>query len=284
MMLEINDLEKDYGDFRLKCTMCVKPGRITGLIGENGAGKSTVFKAVLGLIRADAGTIRIFGKEREKLNRSERQMIAAVFSDSGFSGYLTIRDIIPILKNMYEVFDGKYFLEQIRKFNLPGNKPVKELSTGMKAKLKVLTAVCSRARMLVLDEPTSGMDVIAREELLSVLREYMEKNEDSSILISSHISGDLETLCDDVYMIHEGEIILHEDADILLSDYGIIKVDENQFSRLDKQYILRVKKELFGYSCLTDQKQYYTDNCPGIVVEKGSIDNVITMMIRGENR
>lgn len=283
-MLEINDLVKDYGDFRLECNMRVRPGRITGLIGENGAGKSTVFKAVLGLIRADAGTIRIFGKEREKLNRSERQMIAAVFSDSGFSGYLTIRDIIPILKNMYEVFDEKYFLEQIRKFNLPENKPVKEFSTGMKAKLKVLTAVCSRARMLVLDEPTSGMDVIAREELLSVLREYMEKNEDSSILISSHISGDLETLCDDVYMIHEGKIILHEDADILLSDYGIIKVDENQFSRLDKQYILRVKKELFGYSCLTDQKQYYTDNCPGIVVEKGSIDNVITMMIRGENR
>lgn len=282
-MLEINDLVKDYGDFRLECTMRVEPGRITGLIGENGAGKSTTFKAVLGLIRTDGGTVRIFGKEREKFDRSDRQRIAAVLSDSGFSGYLTIRDIVPILVNMYDDFDRKYFQEQVRRFNLPENKPVKEFSTGMKAKLKLLTAVCSQAGLLVLDEPTAGLDVIARDELLGVLREYMERHEDSSVLISSHISGDLETLCDDVYMIHKGKIILHEDMDILLSDYGLIKVDEKQYSTLDKRYILRVNKEVFGYSCLTDQKQYYIDNYPGIVVEKGSIDNVITMMIRGEN-
>lgn len=283
-MLEINNLVKKYGDFRLECSLRVNTGRITGVIGENGAGKSTMFKTILGLVRADSGSIRIFGKEREKFNRHDRQMIAAVLSDSGFSGYLTIRDIIPILANMYNEFDRRYFQEQIRRFNLPDNKPVKEFSTGMKAKLQLLAAVCSQARLLVLDEPTAGLDVIARDEMLDLLRNYMEKHEDNAVLISSHISSDLETLCDDVYMIHNGKIVLHEDVDTLLSDYGKLKVNKEQYENLDQQYILRAKMETFGYSCLTDQKQYYIENYPYIVVEKGSIDNVITMMIRGEER
>ena len=112
----------------------------------------------------------------------------------------------------------------------------------------------------------------------------MEKDENRSILISSHISGDLESLCDDLYMIHNGKIILHEDTDILLSDYGLLKVNEDQYDEIDKHYILRVKKESFGYSCLTNQKQFYVENYPMITVEKGTIDEVITMMIRGTQK
>ena len=152
----------------------------------------------------------------------------------------------------------------------------------MKAKLKVLTAISHNARMLILDEPTTGLDVVARDELLEMLREYMEQDDNRSILISSHISGDLETLCDDIYMIHEGKIILHEDTDVLLDHYALLKADSSQFIHMDKQYILRFREESFGYSCLTDQKQYYVENFPGLVIEKGTIDNVITMMIRGE--
>ena len=126
------------------------------------------------------------------------------------------------------------------------------------------------------------MDVIARDELLELLREFMEKDEDRAILISSHISSDLETLCDDLYMIHDGKIILHEDTDVLLGDYALLKLDDTQYHTLDKQYLLRSKKEPFGYSCLTDQKQYYIENYPNITIEKGTIDAVITMMIRGE--
>lgn len=133
-----------------------------------------------------------------------------------------------------------------------------------------------------MDEPTAGLDVIARDELLEMLREFMEKDEERSILISSHISSDLETLCDDLYMIHEGKIILHEDTDILLSDYALLKVDNEQYDNLDKQFIIRSRKEAYGYSCLTNQKQYYMDNYPKIVIEKGTIDEVITMMIRGQ--
>ena len=282
MMLEIKDLVKNYGDFRLECSLQVKPGQITGLIGENGSGKSTTFKSILGLIRPDSGTIRIFGKERSGLDQTNRQQIAAVLSDSGFSGYLTIRDIIPILVHMYRRFDREYFQHQVKRFDLPENKMVKEFSTGMKAKLKLLAALGSRAKMFIMDEPTSGLDVVARDELLDLIREYMAENEDSSVLISSHISGDLESLCDDVYMIHEGKIVLHEDIDTLLSDYGILKVDEKQYADMDKQYMIRTMHEAFGYACMTDQKQYYMENYPGAVLEKGSLDSVITMMIRGD--
>ena len=282
MMLEIKDLVKNYRDFRLECSLQVKPGQITGLIGENGSGKSTTFKSILGLIRPDSGTIRIFGKERSELDQTDRQQIAAVLSDSGFSGYLTIRDIIPILVHMYRRFDREYFQHQVKRFDLPENKMVKEFSTGMKAKLKLLAALGSRAKMFIMDEPTSGLDVVARDELLDLIREYMAENEDSSVLISSHISGDLESLCDDVYMIHEGKIVLHEDMDTLLSDYGILKVDEKQYADMDKQYMIRTMHEAFGYACMTDQKQYYMENYPGAVLEKGSLDSVITMMIRGD--
>lgn len=281
-MLEIKDLVKKYGDFRLECSLQVKPGQITGLIGENGSGKSTTFKSILGLIRPDSGTIRIFGKERSGLDQTNRQQIAAVLSDSGFSGYLTIRDIIPILAHMYRHFDREYFQHQVKRFDLPENKMVKEFSTGMKAKLKLLAALGSRAKLFIMDEPTSGLDVVARDELLDLIREYMAENEDSSVLISSHISADLESLCDDVYMIHEGKIVLHEDMDTLLSDYGILKVDERQYATLDKQYMIRTMHEAFGYACMTDQKQYYMENYPGAVLEKGSLDSVITMMIRGD--
>ena len=129
-----------------------------------------------------------------------------------------------------------------------------------------------------MDEPTVGLDVVAREEVLTMLREYMEKNENSAILISSHISSDLETLCDDLYMIHNGKIILHEDTDVLLADYAVLKVSEDAYGKIDRQYILKTKNEPYGYSCLTNQKQFYLENYPNIAVENGRIDDLIVMM------
>ena len=281
-MLSINHLRKNYETFSLDCSLELPQGRITGLIGQNGAGKSTTFKAILGLITPDGGEIRIFGRPLEDFTVKDKQQLGVVLSDSGFSGYLTVNDILPVLGSMYKSFDRTFFLQQLEKFQLPRTKKIKEFSTGMKAKLKILAAVSHDARLLILDEPTAGLDVIARDELLEILREFMEQKEERSILISSHISDDLETLCDDLYMIHDGKIILHEDTDLLLSTYGVLKMDETQFQRIDRQYLLRWKRENYGYSCLTDQKQYYMENYPDIAVEKGSIDNVITMMIKGE--
>ena len=267
-MLRIENLRKNYKSFSLDCTMEVRPGCVTGLIGQNGAGKSTTFKAALGLIRPDGGNIRIMGRDIGEFGVGDRQKLGVVLSDSGFSRYLTVADTVPILSNLYKDFDKPFFLEQIKKGGLPENKKIKEFSTGMKAKLKVITAISHNAGLLILDEPTAGLDVVARDELLDLLREFMEKDENRAILISSHISGDLESLCDDVYMIHEGKIILHEDTDVLLSDYAVLKMDERQYDMLDKQYILRSRKESFGYSCLTNQMQYYQDNYPKLAVIK----------------
>lgn len=280
-MLKIERVKKNYKNFLLDCSLEVKPGSVTGLIGQNGAGKSTTFKAILGLISIDGGNITILGKDISEFSSEDKENLGVVLSDSGFSGYLTIRDILPILQSFYKKFDLSYFMKQVQKFQLPLDKKIKEFSTGMKAKLKVLVAISHDAKLLILDEPTAGLDVIARDELLEMLREFMEIDDNRSILISSHISSDLESLCDDIYMIHEGKIIMHEDTDVLLSDYAILKVDEQQYQNIDKQYIKRIKKENYGYACLTDQKQYYLENYPKIVIENASIDEIITMMIRG---
>ena len=281
-MLKIEHLEEHYDNFAVDCSVNVKPGCVTGLIGANGAGKSTTFKAVLGLISTDGGTVQIMGKDLKTFTAKDRQRLGVVLSDSGFSGYLTIRDVLSILNQMYDTFDRKFFLEQTERFQLPMDRPIREFSTGMRAKLKVLAAISHDVRLLLLDEPTAGLDVIARDSLLEMLQDFMERDEERAILISSHISSDLETLCDDLYMIHQGRVALHEDTDVLLSDYGILKMDEQQFRKLDKEYILRYKREEYGYCCLTNQRQFYMENVPGIVVEKGSVDEVITMMAGGE--
>ncbi len=280
-MLKIEHLKKHYKNFSLDCSLNVMPGCVTGLIGQNGAGKSTTFKAVLGLISCDGGTVTVLGKDLKDFKAEDKENLGVALSDSGFSGYLTIKDIIPVLKNLYSNFDYSFFSEQVNRFQLPLDKKIKDFSTGMKAKLKVLVAVSHNAKLLILDEPTAGLDVVARDELLELLREFMERDEERSILISSHISGDLESLCDDIYMIHDGKIILHEDTDVLLSDYALLKVNDEQYEKLDKQSILRTKREAYGYSCLTNQKQFYLDNYPKLAIEKGTIDGVITMMIRG---
>ncbi len=281
-MLKLENVQKNYGKFCLDCSLQVEEGCVTGLIGKNGAGKSTTFKVILGLVHADGGRAEVFGKDCRELTPGDRERIGAVLSDSGFSGYLTVKDLLPMLTSLYRHFDRERFLERCRHFEIPTDKKIKEFSTGMKRKLQVLAAISYGAELLILDEPTAGLDVVAREELLDLLREYME-TEGRSILISSHISTDLEGFCDDIYMIDGGKIILHEDTDRLLSDYGVLKITEEQYRGLDRSHLLRVKKEEYGYSCLTDAKEFYLENYPGIAVEKGSVDEVITMMIRRED-
>ena len=277
-MVIVDHLEKDYKDFHLGISMELADGMITGIIGKNGAGKSTTIKSILGLVKPDRGKVLVFGKNANALTAKEKEDIGVAFSDSGFSMYLTVKDVTCILKKMYEKFDETAFVHQCGKLGLPMDKQIKNFSTGMKAKLRVLVAISHGAKLLILDEPTAGLDVEARNEILDMLREYMSEDEKRSILISSHISSDLEGLCDDLYLIHDGKVILHEDTDRILAEYAVLKMDEKDYAALDKQYILKTKKESFGYICLTDQKKFYMENHPRMVVEKASIDDLILVM------
>ncbi len=283
-MVELNCLKKNYSDFSLDISFAIPEGRVSGLVGKNGAGKSTTIKAILGLIHPDGGWVKVFGKDSEKLDFQDKQDLGVALSESGFSGYLTIRQIIKILDNLYTRFDERRFLDLCAQLSLPLDKQIREFSTGMKAKLRVITALCHKARLLILDEPTSGLDVEARQEILDMLRNYLAENENCSILISSHISSDLENLCDDIYLIHDGEMILHEETDKVLENYGILKIDEITYENMDRAHLLSSRKESFGYSCFTNEKQYYAENYPGIIIEKGNIDDLILMMTKGEKR
>lgn len=280
MLLKIDNLQKNYQDFSLNCSLEVQEGRVTGIIGANGAGKTTTFKAVLGLIYPEGGTIELFGKDHSVLTKEDKMQIGTVLAETGFSTMLKVKDIVEIMKAMYPEFNEERFLEKCRHYRVPLDKMVKDFSTGMKAKLRILVAMSYDAKLLILDEPTVGLDYMTRNEIIDEMRDFMESDE-KGILISSHISSDLEGICDDLYFMHQGKIMLHEDTDKILSDYGVLKVSKEQYDMLDKTPLLYKIQTDYGYEVLTVQKQFYADNYPDFVLEKGSIDQVILFLTKG---
>lgn len=280
-MIIMQDVRKKYGDYEFRMSMEIPHGRISGLVGKNGAGKSTAIKLMLGLAKPDSGSISVLGSAGRELSPAVKQKIGVSLAESGFSSQLSIEDMKHILSKMYREFDRQLFTKQCEKMKLPEKKKMKDFSTGMKAKLKVLTTLTHNADLLILDEPTAGLDIEARNEILDLLREYVTYNEKSSILITSHIATDLESLCDDIYLIHDGKMIIHEDTDVILEQYGVLKVSEEQYGKLDQKAILKSRRESYGYACFTSDRKFYQENYPGIVVEKGGIDELILMMTGG---
>ena len=209
-MIIMHDVGKKYMDFQLHMSMEIPEGRITGLVGKNGAGKSTAIRLFLGLARQDSGSIKILGKDTEKMTPYDKQKLGVSLAESGFSGQFDLGDVEHILSKMYTEFDREFFRRKCQELKIPPKKRIRTFSTGMKAKLKVLTSISHNAKLLILDEPTAGLDVEARNEILDMLRNYLVNDEERTILITSHIASDLETLCDDIYLIHDGRIIVHE--------------------------------------------------------------------------
>lgn len=280
-MIKVEGLQKQYGDFQLNMDLIAPSGYIIGLVGRNGSGKSTFFKLLLQLIHRDSGKIIYKGKDILHLSLFEKEDFGAVLGDSLFSEHLTIEEIRRLLEDFYRNFDGALFDSLVEKMELPTKKKAEKFSTGMKAKLKLLIALTHKPKILLLDEPTSGLDSVAREEILDAIRDYMTKNEDASVIISSHIATDLEKLCDQIYFIHKGKIILQEDTDVLLSDYGLVKITEEKWNILDKSYILGYLKTAYGYCFLTKEKQFYQENYPNIAIENSSIDDFVGIMDKG---
>lgn len=280
-MISIKNARKNYQDFALDISMEIPGGRVSGLVGKNGAGKSTTIKLILGLIKPDEGSVSVLGRESGSLQGEEKEEIGTALAEAGFCSQFTVDDVEHILMKMYHRFDKPLFEKKCRELQIPMNKKIQEFSTGMKAKLRVLVAMTHQAKLLVLDEPTAGLDIEARNEILDMLREYIAQDDERSILVTSHISSDLESLCDDIYLIHDGKIILHEDTDVILDQYGILKVSEEEYQQIEKKYLLRTQKEKYGYACFTAEKKFYQENYPGMVVENGGLDELILMMTGG---
>ena len=263
-------------------------GEFVGIIGHTGSGKSTLIQHLNGLVKATDGALYYNGENIYQNGydmRALRNQVGLVFQYPEYQIFeeTVAKDIAFGPRNMgLAEEEVQARVQETAAIVGLSEEILKQspflLSGGQKRRVAIAGVMAMRPEVLILDEPTVGLDVIARDEVLNMLREYMEENESSSILISSHISSDLESLCDDFYMIHAGKIILHEDTDVLLSDYAVLKVSEEEYEKLDQQYLIKIRKEAYGYRCLTNQKQFYMENYPDVVIENGKIDDLVVMM------
>ena len=281
-ILEITNLNKKYKDFELKNINIKLPkGMIMGLIGENGAGKSTTIKSVLNVINTNSGEIKIFGKDNKKFEKEIKEDIGVVLDDSFLSEYLTPNDINKIMKNIYKNWDEKLYFKYIEDFKLPKDKTSKEFSSGMKMKLKIATSLSHHPKLLILDEPTSGLDPVARNDILDIFQDFIQ-DEEHGIFVSSHITSDLEHIADYITFINNGEIILAKTRDELLENYGIVKCSEEEFKKLDKNDFVKFKKSKYEYDVLVENKYEFRKKYDIEVIDKATIDDIMLIYIKGE--
>lgn len=281
-ILEIENLNKKYNGFALKNINIKLPkGMIMGLIGENGAGKSTTIKSILNIINVDSGKIKIFEKDNIKYEKEIKEDIGVVLDDSFLSEYLTPNDINKIMKNIYKKWDEKLYFKYIEDFKLPKNKISKEFSSGMKMKLKIATALSHHPKLLILDEPTSGLDPVARNEILDIFQDFIQ-DENHGIFVSSHITSDLEHIADYITFISNGEIILTKTRDELLENYGIVKCSDDEFKKIDKNDFVKYKKNKYEYDILVENKFEFKKKYNIEIIDKATIDDIMLIYIKGE--
>ena len=244
---EIKSLNKSYPGFALdNLNLTLPQGCILGLIGENGAGKSTTIKLILDLIRPDSGSITILGTEHTRLSRED---IGVVLDEVGIPECLTASQVGKVMKNLFNNWDSRRFEELLTQFSIPDGKIFKEFSRGMKMKLGIAVAMSHGAKLLILDEATSGLDPVVRDEVVTMLSEFT-REEGHSILISSHIVSDLEKLCDYIAFLHKGKLMLFEEKDVLLGKYGIVYCTHEQLPLLSPAAVLHRKENPYGAEVL----------------------------------
>ena len=280
--IEINNISKKYSGFELKnISFNVPKGAIVGLIGENGAGKTTTIKSILNII-SYSGEIKIFGKDIKKDEKNIKKEIGTVLDDSFLSDYLNAKSINKIMKEFYENWDEKVYREYLKKFNLPENKIIKEFSSGMKMKLKIATAMSHNPKLLILDEPTSTLDPIIRNEILDIFRKYIEEDENRSILLSTHITTDLEHISDYIVFIDNGKLMLNIEMQELLDNYAIVKCSRQDFEKIDTKDYIRYKKEKYQYEVLVNNKYEFENKYKISTIDKASIEDIMLFYIKGE--
>ena len=280
--LEVINLTKNYQDFHLQQINIKLPkGKIIGLIGENGSGKTTTIKSILNLMTYDKGSIKIFGKDSRNLTKQEREKIGVVLDDSFFSPILNVNDINKLMKDFYSNWNEKFYYETIKKFKIPCNKPLKEFSSGMKMKIKVLCAIAHESKLLILDEHTNGLDPIFRYEIIELFNNFVS-NGKNSILMTTHITSDLEHLADEVIFINDGNIILDVLKDKIDSEYGIVELLENNFNNIKKEDYLKCLKYKNEWYILVKPKYEFQKKYPKLKVRKPNLEELMLLLVKGE--
>lgn len=280
--LRVSGLTKTYKDFVLDhVSFTVPNGSIVGLIGENGAGKSTTINAALGLIQKEDGTVTILGKE--ELDEDVKEQIGVVFDGSNYPEILSPRKLNRVMKNIYRTWDEQAWFRLLEQFSLPPDKQIKQFSKGMKMKLAISAAFSHHSRLLILDEATSGLDPVVRDDILDMLLDFVQ-DEGHSILVSSHITSDLEKIADYIVFIHEGKVVFERPKDELAEKYGIVKCGAAQFDALDKSDIISYRKMDYEWQVLVPDRERIQERHPKAMVIPATIDEIMLLYVKGEKK
>lgn len=280
--LEVKGLTKKYKDFILEDVSFQVPcGSIVGLIGENGAGKSTTLNAILGIIHKDAGEISILGKQDLETNCSLRNEIGVVFDGSNFSDTLSPEKLNNVFKNTYATWDENRYFALLKHLSLPSGKKIKDFSKGMKMKLSVVVALSHHSKLLILDEATSGLDPVVRDDILDLFLDFVQ-DENNSILVSSHITSDLEKVADYIVFIHDGKVVFNKPKDELKYMYGIVRCGASQFDAMDKTDMIVYRKRDYEWDILVGDKASAQKKYPKAIIDSATIDEIMLLYIKGE--
>lgn len=280
--IEIKNLNKKYDTFQLKDICFTLPkGSIMGFIGENGAGKTTTIKLLLNQLKRDSGTIELLGLDNIESEKEIKNQLGVVFDESYFHETLKPLQISKVMSKVYSNWDHALFLEYLKKFNIPAQKSTKDFSRGMKMKLSIATALSHHPTLLILDEATSGLDPVIRNEILDLFLDFIQ-DETHSIFISSHITSDLEKVADYITFIHEGEIIFSRSKDELLDDYGLLRCGADAFQKVEPSDIIGYRQNRFGYEVLIKNRNETKRKYEGFTIDAASLDEIMLFYIKGE--
>ena len=283
-VIELKNVVKDYGDFKLDhISFAVPEGSVCGFIGQNGAGKTTTINLILDIINRDEGEISLFGKPVDQDHAYVREDVGVVFDEMGFHEFMTAKDINIMMKNIYKNWDEVAFFDYLKRFSLPSKKKCGAFSRGMRMKLQIAAALSHKAKLLIMDEPTSGLDPIVRNEMIGIFRDFVVE-EDHTILLSSHITGDLEKIADEVVFIDGGKIVLSGNKDEILEKHGILKCKKEEASKVSEALIVGVEEEAYSTSILVNDRHAAAKLYPDMVMEEAALEDIMIYYVNAEKR